>query len=222
MTIRSVFNSFFSQALAVSAAVLILAGCSSMYYSTMEKVGVHKRDILVDRVEAAQEAQSDAQEKFSSALEEFATVVNIGDSDLKQAYERFNAEFEGAEQAADRVSERIDKVASVAEALFREWEKELDLYSNASLRQASKVRLQETRQRYATMLASMHRAEESMAPVLDAFRDHVLFLKHNLNAQAIGALKFEFASLKKDIDALIREMNASIESSQRFIAEIQA
>lgn len=39
---------------------LCLGGCSSAYYKTMENFGVEKRDILVDRVEEARDAQDDA------------------------------------------------------------------------------------------------------------------------------------------------------------------
>ena len=35
----------------------LVAGCSSAYYNTMEKLGVHKRDIMVDRVGEARDAQ---------------------------------------------------------------------------------------------------------------------------------------------------------------------
>ena len=42
--------------------MLITVGCSRAYYGAMEKVGVHKRDIMVDRVESARDAQQDAKE----------------------------------------------------------------------------------------------------------------------------------------------------------------
>ena len=210
-----------SPVLALAAAAFVLFGCASAYYSAMEKVGVHKRDILVDRVQGAKDAQSDAQAQFKSALDQFNAVVHIGDSDLRTAYEKLNAEFEDAEAAAGKVTDRIDKVESVADALFAEWEKELALYSSAKLRQASRSKLNDTRKRYAAMLTSMRKAEKSMTPVIATFRDNVLFLKHNLNAQAIGALKVEFSTLKKDIDALIRDMNASIQSSEQFIAQMR-
>lgn len=201
--------------------ILAVTGCSSAYYGTMEKVGYHKRDILVDRVENAREAQSDAQEQFKSALEEFASVIQLKDTGLKQAYERLNDEFEESESAAQEVSERIAKVESVAEALFEEWQEELALYQNQTLKASSSKKLRETQQRYRGMLKSMKRAEASMQPVLDTFRDNVLYLKHNLNAQAIGALRGEFSGLKADISRLIERMNLSIEDSTRFIQSLQ-
>ena len=40
------------------AVTMALSGCQSAYYSAMESVGVHKRDILVDRVEETKESQT--------------------------------------------------------------------------------------------------------------------------------------------------------------------
>ncbi len=203
-------------------SLLLLSACAGVYYDTMESVGIHKRDILVDRVESARDAQSEAQEQFQSALQQFASVIRLGESDLKQAYEELDHEYEACESAASGVSSRIVKVESVAEALFEEWQQELKLYENQSLKASSAKKLSQTQARYKEMLKSMKQAEKSMQPVLTTLRDNVLYLKHNLNAQAIGALRAEFGSLKADIDALIKRMNQSIERSNAFIQNMQA
>ncbi|RUM94697.1 MAG: DUF2959 domain-containing protein, partial [Thiothrix sp.] len=197
-----------------------VSGCSGTYYNAMEKAGYHKRDILVSRVEKARDSQEEAQEQFANALEQFGSVVKIDDSNLKQAYEKLNTEYEDSEEAAEDVSDRIDSVESVSKALFKEWEEELELFQNKSLRATSEKKFTATQQRYSQMIATMRKAEASMDPVLKTFRDNVLFLKHNLNAQAIGALRGEFDTLKADIDQLIVKMNTSIESSNKFIAEM--
>ena len=186
----------------------------------MEKMGFHKRDILVDRVENARDSQADAQKKFKSALEQFGSVVQLRNTDLKKAYDKMESEYNRSQKAAEKVSKRIDDVESVADALFDEWQDELKLFKSAELRRSSKEQLRETKTHYQEMLASMHAAEESMAPVLQTFHDNVLFLKHNLNAQAIGSLGSEFSSLKTDIDELIEKMNAAIAESNAFLAKI--
>ncbi len=206
---------------AVAAIMVLSWGCSNTYYGAMEKVGIHKRDIMVDRVERARDSQEEAQEQFKSALEQFDSVVKLKETDLKKAYDRLNAEYEGSQEAADEVSQRIEKVESVAEALFDEWQEELELYQNRELRNSSKEQLRKTKVRYKEMLASMHQAEKSMEPVLKIFRDNVLYLKHNLNAQAIGSLQAEFANLQGEINNLIKKMNVAIESSNKFIADIK-
>ncbi len=207
--------------LALLLLVLFLNGCSSTYYSAMEKIGVHKRDILVDRVAGARDAQTEAQEQFKSALEQFSSVVELKNTNLQKAYSKLNEEYLRCESASAEVTDRIDKIENVSSALFNEWEQELKLYENKKLRDSSKKQLAKTKARYQKMLASMHTAEKSMTPVLKTFRDNVLFLKHNLNAQAIGSLQAEFSVLEKDIDTLIQNMNTAIQSSNTFIAQMQ-
>lgn len=207
--------------LPVWVVILLLAGCSGTYYGAMEKVGIHKRDIMVDRVADARDSQAEAQEQFKSALDQFNSVVTLKETDLKKAYDRLNKEYEACSDAAGDVSERIEKVEAVSDALFREWQDELDLYENKDLARASKKQLNATRSRYNDMISHMYRAEKSMDPVLKIFRDNVLFLKHNLNAQAIGSLQDEFANLEMEIDTLIARMSTAIESSNAFIADMQ-
>ena len=186
----------------------------------MEKVGIHKRDILVDRVENARDAQADAQKQFEDALEQFGSVITIENTDLKDAYEKLNTEYKESNEAAKEVSRRIEKVESVADDLFAEWENELGLYKNKALQDASARKLIDTQKRYHKMLASMHRVEKSMDPVLQTFRDNVLFLKHNLNAQAIGSLRSEFSGLKGKIEILVKNMNDAITNSNQFIEDL--
>ncbi len=199
----------------------VLSSCSSTYYGAMEKVGVHKRDILISRVEAGRDSQSDAQQQFKSALEQFDSIVKLEETDLKKAYDKLNHEYEKSKEAADEVSSRIDSIESVAKALFKEWKAELKEYQNKDLRRFSEKQLEDTKSHYEDMLATMHVAEESMEPVLRVFHDNVLFLKHNLNAQAIGSLQKEFTSLESQIGNLIESMNAAIASSNEFIDNIK-
>lgn len=214
-------NYSFYKYLLFATLFVLMSGCSSAYYGAMEKVGVHKRDILVDRVEGARDSQEDAQEQFKSALEQFDSIVKLEDTNLKTAYDKLNGEYEASEAAAQTVSDRIEKVEDVSEDLFEEWEKELALYENKELQRSSKDQLRKTRSRYQEMLGKMKKAEKSMAPVLRIFRDNVLYLKHNLNAQAIGSLQKEFANLEGEINTLIVQMNSAIESSNSFIKDME-
>ncbi|RLC05092.1 MAG: DUF2959 domain-containing protein [Deltaproteobacteria bacterium] len=211
---------FISYFVIITISFLLITGCSKTYYSAMEKVGIHKRDILVDRVENARDAQADAQEQFKDALEQFGSVITVENTDLKDAYEKLNAEYKESNEAAKEVSRRIEKVESVADDLFAEWENELGLYKNKALQDASARNLIDTQKRYDEMLASMHRVEKSMDPVLRTFRDNVLFLKHNLNAQAIGSLRSEFSGLKVKIEVLVKNMNDAITNSNQFIEDL--
>lgn len=198
----------------------LITGCQSAYYSAMESVGVHKRDILVDRVEETKEAQQASQEEFQSALERLSSLINFDGGELQTAYEQLNDDYEASKKAAEQVTSRINAVEDVAGALFDEWEEELNQYSNANLKRESAKKLSSTKRQFEQLLKSMRRSESKMAPVLTALNDNVLYLKHNLNAQAISAIKGEFSTLKRDIQTLMSEMNRSIAESNKFIAQM--
>ena len=203
------------------ALTLALASCESTYYDAMEQFGIHKRDILVDRIEDAQEAQEDGQEQFRDALEQFRSVVNCDGGELETVYNKLNGEYEDSVAAADEIGSRIDSVESVAEALFDEWQDELGQYSNASLRRSSEQQLRETRTRYNRVISAMRNAERSIEPVLASLKDNTLYLKHNLNARAIASLKGELGNVDRDIGALITAMQSAIDESNRFIEEMR-
>ena len=207
----------FSQKLCVIVSLIALTSCSSAYYSAMEKVGIHKRDIMVDRVADAKESQQEAQQQFKSALEEMTALTNFEGGELEAQYNVIQEQYENSKEAAALVSSRIEKVEDVSEALFDEWEDEIGQISSANLSRQSSVKLKETQRRYQTLIKSMHKAESKMAPVLTALKDNSLFLKHNLNAKTVGALQGEMLSIKKDVSVLIKDMNVAIEQSQKFI-----
>lgn len=205
----------------IIAIALVLSGCQSAYYAAWEKVGVEKRDILVDRVENAKESQQQAQQQFTSALEQLTELTNFDGGKIQAAYDDLKGEYESSQASAERVSSHIDKVEDVANALFDEWADELSQYKSEKLRRDSERKLKNTQRKYDSLLRSMRKAESKMEPVLAALNDNVLYLKHNLNAAAIGALQGEFDQIKQDIRSLLSEMNTAIEQSNTFINSIQ-
>ena len=206
--------------LALVLSIFTLTGCQSAYYSAMEQVGYHKRDIMVDRVEEAKESQQDAQQEFTSALEALSALTNFEGGELETVYNQINDKYEDSEKAAEDVRSRIAAIEDVSDALFSEWQSELDLYTSAKLRRSSEQKLRETKASYKTMLSAMKRAEDKMTPVLNTLRDNTLYLKHNLNASAIGSLQGEFSSLEKDIQYAIKQMNAAIAESDKFLQKL--
>ena len=197
--------------------LLLVAACQSAYYKTMEQFGYEKRDLLVSRIDQARDAQEQAKVQFQSALEQFLVVTGYEGGELEEKYRKFKSDFEKSEERAEAVRRRIASVEQVAGDLFAEWESELEAYSSQRLRASSERQLRETERRYQRLIGAMRRAESKLDPVLATFRDQVLFLKHNLNAQAIASLRTDTAEIEADIRALIREMNASIAEAEAFV-----
>ena len=207
--------------LLAGVALLLLGGCQSAYYGAMEKVGFAKRDILVDRVEAASETQEEVKQEFQSAYQAFNALLNLPGSELESRYETLSDAYEDSRDKADELSERVESIESVADALFEEWRAELEQYSSRSLRDASARKLRETQGRYNRYLTSLKRSEAKMKPVLSVFKDQVLFLKHNLNAEKVSALKGEVGRFDSDVQGLMQEMDRSIKQAQSFIQGLQ-
>lgn len=199
------------------ACLMPTIACQSAYYSTMEKFGVHKRDILVDRVKDAREDQQEAKELFVSTFDQFKALTKYDGGELEKRYKKLNSEYEDCSSKADDVRKRIKSVEEVAGALFTEWQSEIDQIQNPDIKRNSATQLETTKVRYADLLGAMKKASAGMDPVLVAFHDHVLALKHNLNAQAISSLQSTVTAIQNDVTKLIDNMQRSIQEADSFI-----
>jgi len=206
----------------VVAGLLVgVTGCKSTYYNAWEKMGWEKRDILVDRVQDARDDQEKAKEQFKTTLERFQSLTNFQGGELEATYKKLSGDYERCEARAADVSKRIAAVDTVARDMFREWKTELEQYENANLRRASEQKLRDTESRYDQLITAMKRSEEKMQPVLGAFRDQTLMMKHSLNAQAIASLQETAAGIEQDVERLITEMEASIAEADQFISQMK-
>jgi hypothetical protein len=206
--------------IAITALALLNTGCKSAYYKTWEKLGWEKRDILVDRVKDARDDQEAAKKQFQTTLDEFKSVTGFNGGDLEAKYKKLNSAYEASEKRANDVRDRIKSVQSVANDMFKEWQNELKEYQNQDLRRASEEKLNQTKDRYNQLIEVMQAASAKMDPVLAAFHDQVLFLKHNLNAEAISSLQQTAAGINTDVESLIKDMNASIAEANSFINDM--
>lgn len=213
---RKLFNRC-SRLIILLPLLTMLAACQTVYYQAMEKVGFEKRDILIDRVDDAKDSQKEAKQQFESALDAFIATTNYEGGDLEAQYKKLKVSYEDSQDMAEEVRDRIESVENVAAALFEEWSKELTLYSNRDLRRSSEKKLTDTKKSYSKLINSMKKAEKKIKPVLAAFNDRVLYLKHNLNANAIASLRMQKRVVETDIKSLISDMNKSIDEADRFI-----
>ena len=121
--------------------------CSSAYFAALEKIGIEKRDLMVSRVKSAKNSQIEAKEQFKNALEQYRSIINVKGGSLEAKYEKLNAVLEDSEAKANEVKDRIYKVQQVTEALFDEWEDELNQYSNNNLKRDSQNKLENSSSR---------------------------------------------------------------------------
>lgn len=197
-----------------------ISQCKKLYFKAVESAGHHKRDILVTRVEHARDSLEEAKTQFQTALERFSQLTRFEGGDLEDVYRQLKSEYDYSHSKALAVKDRIDAVEDVALALFSEWETELDQYSNRSLRSSSRQKLKQTQQHYGHLITAMRRAEHKIDPVLNVFHDQVLYLKHNLNANAIASLEHELRAMTAGVSGLIGAMERSISRANVFVESL--
>lgn len=198
-----------------------LLGCSTLYFAGMEKIGIQKREIMVDRVKAARDTQKEAKEQFVNALEQFKSVVAVQGGDLEKKYNQLSATLEKSETEAQAVRSRIKSVEEVSRALFDEWKQEIAQYNSETLRRSSQQKYDAAGEKYEQLMKAMKKAESRLEPALVPLRDQVLYLKHNLNAKAIAGLSEEVITVESRVDKLVSDIEAAVAEADEFIAALQ-
>ncbi|HZK81318.1 MAG TPA: DUF2959 family protein [Humisphaera sp.] len=201
---------------------LSLCGCGSMIDFTKQEMGYPKREILVSNVKTARNDEDAAKQQFQTTLQQFQAVTHFNGGSLEDEYNKLNFQYESCDSRVQAVNSQIERVEASAQKLFAEWNDELGQYSNDDLRRKSEAELKNTKDRYEKVIVSMKNAAKRMKPVLAAFHDQVLFLKHNLNAQAIASLSTTAAGIDTDVAKLIKEMEASIAEADAFVNQMKA
>ena len=208
---------------ALCAFILVAAtSCNTLYFASMEKLGYAKRDLMVGRIKDANQSQEAAKKQFANALEEFRSVVKFSGGDLEAKYKKLDSVLKETETKAADVKNRVTRIEDVADALFSEWKKELKEYQSDELRRRSEEKLRASKERYETMIEAMRKSVARLDPALRPLQDNVLFLKHNLNAAAIGALAGEQAAIEANIDELVRNLDRSIAEGHAFVETIKS
>ena len=197
--------------------VVILPGCQTTYYTVWEKLGKEKRHLLKDNVEKQRVEQEKASEEFKDALTRVKEIYGFKGGDLEDFYNKLKDDYENCEDRAGSVAKRIEQVERIATDLFAEWETEINEMENQKFKAKSRQSLADTKKRYTRLHQSMLNAHSSMTPVLQQLKDYVLYLKHNLNAQAVGALKQEAEDIEAEVAKLIKDINTSIKEADAFL-----
>lgn len=210
-----------SRILSVLVAVVCLGGCSRVYYASMKKIGKEKRDILTSRILDAKKDQEKAKEQIKTTMEAFQELTGFQGGDLEKVYKKLNGEYEDAAERARQVTKRIDSIEQVSRDLFEEWTNEIASVSDRELKRQSRQMLAATRQRQVLLVKKMRAVEARMTPVIKAFHDKVIFLKHNLNARAIASLKKTSMEMDEEVNGLVRNIEESVREADAFIATLQ-
>ncbi len=208
--------------LALTCLMMLTAGCNYTRNKLWNSLGYEQRDLLVSDVKKARDGQDTAAKQIQSTLDTFKELTQFKGGDLEKAYNKLNAAYEKSEARAKDVRDKITRVEYTSTKMFGEWNTELAQYSDPKLRAESEKELNDTKARYNQLITLMKSSSAKMDPVLNVFHDHVLELKHKLNAAAIASLSGTATELDATVQALIADMQKSIKEADTFIGTMSS
>ncbi|MBC97537.1 MAG: DNA repair protein [Halobacteriovoraceae bacterium] len=203
------------------AMVLMVSSCSTIYYNTWEFFGREKRDILAAKMEDAADSQEDAKEQFKDSLEVIREQYNFKNDELADVYDELSDDYESFKKRSDDLKNRISRAREVADDLFDEWKDEAYSFTNKSYRRQSLNKRKVTMKKFYETANAMSGIQQKMEKVLSRYHEHVLFLKHNLNAKVIGQLKVEMKNIMGDVENLIKDIQYSQKKTTDFISDLE-
>jgi hypothetical protein len=208
--------------LALVVSLSLLTGCTSLYYKAQEKLGNEKRDILIDRVKKGRKEQEQAKEQYKTTLEAFQAVTGFSGGKTEEIYKKLKKEYDEAAERTKKVSDRINSIEQVSGDMFTEWQQEIDTMNNRDLKAKSRNLMRDAKARYTPLIRKMKDVEQRAKPVLKAFEDQVLFIKHNLNAEAVTSLKSTVLKMDVEVTKLVADIEASTKEADAFLATLPA
>jgi hypothetical protein len=207
--------------LMLSAVVLACSGCYQAYDTTLETFGKSKKDTLIDRIAAARDAQAQTKEQFALALDEFRAIAGYKGFLLEEKYKELKSQYDQCESQTHTVENQLTEVRRAAKSLFRQWEDEMETFSSSVARRSSEQKYKEMQTRYDAVINAMDRVCDKFYPALSAFKDQVLLLKHNINAQAQIASGGEQAVAEREISLLTQEIDRAMAQADSFIRQMR-
>ena len=209
--------------LTLSLPVVFISGCEQAYYPTMRVLGQNKRTQVVDKIKAARDAEEKAKKQFDVTMKKFSYAVSSSKSSKQKAnYKTLEEAVKKSAASAAKFKKKVVDAGKTAKKFFREWEDELQLYTNEELRRASEKKMDDTRKQCYQVLYSMKYAETKIKPAITALNDYVLLLKHNLGPYSATSITGELSDVMDKIAVLIKAMDNSISDADIFVDRLNS
>lgn len=199
---------------------LLLSSCQGMYYSTMARFGIDKRDILIERLDKTSEAMSRLDQRFEEMSTAYGATIHLEGGDLPAMHKEFAKSYDRTESAATSFHSRIGDIHSVAGALFEEWKLKTGEILDPDLREQSLRNFGHAQTSYTKLVRTMREVETEIDPVLTRFRDHVVFLKLNLHRMTLSSLQETEEELLLDVEHIRELLAQAIDETAAFTEQI--
>ena len=202
-------------------AVLVLAslpGCSYVNNLIKGKSGPADVDDLVASVEKVNKELDRSKASMLSAVQGLQAITAPDfQGDAAKAHKDLVKIVETSEDQAEELRDSIEEMQAAAIPVFDQWTKDLEAYSNPEMRQRSQARLAAARERYDAVVAAVEPLLVEYESINQSLRDHVLFLKHDMNPAALTTIQDDVRSVAKDAASLDGRFNSGRAAAMAYI-----
>ncbi|MBX3024356.1 DUF2959 family protein [bacterium] len=202
---------------ALPLAILVLAGlggCSTIYYAAMSQLGWAKADLLANRVQQARDAMDQARVQLADAVPDFEEA-RAAPHGAAVHYQALRASFADAHENATLIRTRRAAVESAAEALFGEWQHEIDSAADPGLRQRRQQRYDAYHAPFTRLLDAMRGAEAALPPVLDGMQAALAALRHPTADTPVPTVPAAAA------DRALRDLQIAVALANQYITVLE-
>lgn len=204
--------------LILSMSVIFILSCEQAYYPTVHVVGQNKRTQVVNKIKTVRDAGENAKKQFDVTMKKFSYAVSSSKKGKAKAnYKTLEEAIRKSAATAAKFKKKVEDAEKTAKTFFKEWEGELQLYTNEELRRASEKKMDGTRKQCYQVVHSMKNAETKIKPAITGLNDYILLLKHNLGSYSATSINGELSDVMGKIAALIKAMGDSISDADTFI-----
>jgi hypothetical protein len=211
-----------SRAVLAVLVLVSLPACSFVNNIIKGKSGPADVDDLVAAVEKVNKELDASKASMLSAVQGLQTATAPDfQGDAVKAYKDLVKVIEASEDQADDLRKSIEKMQAAAAPVFDQWTKDLEAYSNPEMRQRSQVRLAAARERYDAVVAAVDPLLVEYESINESMRDHVLFLKHDMNPAALATIQDDVRNVAKDAASLDSRFNNGRAAAMAYIESTQ-
>lgn len=157
---------------------------------------------------------------FEITLNKFKNIISGDDNLLDNKYALLNTQYEICLFQYNDVKKNFMKIENVKKSLFKEWNKELDFYSDFSLYRLSKKKLKISIKNYTTLMNNMHKFKQQTELILSLLKNQELSIKHNINLATVESQHHDFKKLETAIFSLTEVIQKTLKDTQKFSANL--
>lgn len=203
-----------------SVAALALSLVAGACATTSQSASIQQVDDLVTRVEEIHGDARAAKESVYEAILALRPVVTPAAGQPMTLFEGFLTAVDASDASAQSLAASIGPMEQSARRVFAKWERDLIQFESESLRARSRDRMESTRASYKEVLQAAQAAHEAHVGFNAALHDITLFLAHDYNAAAIGALQTDATALRERAKELGRVLERCMVAADSYVKQV--